>query len=110
MKGFICQFVLVKHQSGLKFIVKTKPKDTYKVLHLMLNSKMPRGIKFYIRRWFFSTKAMAEWIKSGVLDSVDQIGMEMHTGRVHVKPESHVRVLRDLIGYFQGRRQRGICI
>ena len=53
---------------------------------------------------------MAEWIKSGVLDSVDQIGMEMHTGRVHVKPESHVRVLRDLIGYFQGRRQRGICI
>ena len=48
---------------------------------------------------------MAEWIKSGVLDSVDQIGMEMHTGRVHVKPESHVRVLRDLIGYFQGGRR-----
>ena len=50
---------------------------------------------------------MAEWIKSSVLDSVDQIGMEMHTGRVHVKPESHVRVLRDLIGYFQGRREKG---
>ena len=50
---------------------------------------------------------MAEWIKSGVLDSVDQIGMEMHTGRVHVKPESHVRVIRDLVGYFQGRPGRG---
>ena len=50
---------------------------------------------------------MAEWIKSGVLDSVDQIGMEMHTGRVHVKPESHVRVIRDLVGYFQGRRKKG---
>ena len=50
---------------------------------------------------------MAEWIKSGVLDSVDQIGMEMHTGRVHVKPESHVRVIRDLVGYFQGRREKG---
>ena len=50
---------------------------------------------------------MAEWIKSGVLDSVDQIGMEMHTGRVHVKPESHVRVIRDLIGYFQAIYKMG---
>ena len=49
---------------------------------------------------------MGEWIKSGVLDSVDQIGMEMHTGRVHIQPDRHVRVLKDLIGYFQGGRGR----
>ena len=40
-------------------------------------------------------RAIPEWIESGVLDSVDQIGIEMHTA-------VNVDIIRDLIGNFQG--------
>ena len=47
--------------------------------------------------------AIPEWIESGVLDSVDQIGIEMHTA---VKD---VGIIRDLIGNFQGCSFYHIC-
>ena len=42
-------------------------------------------------------KSIPQWIRSGVLDKVDQIALEVHTN-----PDGDISIIRDLIGDFQG--------
>ena len=46
-------------------------------------------------------KAIPDWVDDGSLSHVTQIGMELHTGPVHLKPEKAAKTYEKLIRAFQ---------
>ena len=52
-------------------------------------------------------KAIPEWLESGILRNVRQIGIEMHTGKVHLTGEERPGVFRQLLKSFWELYQLG---
>jgi len=46
-------------------------------------------------------KAMSEWIESGILDQVQQIGIEIHTGTDYIEEKDIVETLYKFIDNFK---------
>lgn len=51
--------------------------------------------------------AMKEWIDSGVLDLVDQIGIEIHTGRGFIQENHYMATLLRMMKVFQQLHRLG---
>jgi hypothetical protein len=51
--------------------------------------------------------AMKEWIDSGVLDQVDQIGIEIHTGKGFISPNQYIPTLLKMMKVFQQLHRLG---
>jgi len=45
--------------------------------------------------------SIPEWLQTGALNNVQQIGIEMHTGKVHLTSEERPNVFRQLLKSFQ---------
>jgi hypothetical protein len=42
-------------------------------------------------------KALPEWISSGILEQIDQFGLEIHTAPVSISPDNIVNELSNLM-------------
>ena len=52
-------------------------------------------------------KAMRGWIESGVLKNIRQIGIELHTGPVHLPGEKQTAMLTELVGVIRDLHKQG---
>ena len=52
-------------------------------------------------------KALPEWISSGIIDSIDQFGLELHTASNVIRPENLVVELTNLLDVFRNLHDIG---
>ena len=55
-------------------------------------------------------KAIPEWLESNVLKNVKQIGIEMHTGKVHLTGEERPQIFKELLKSFLEFYQLGFSL